>query len=166
MFLQHLERYLKIQGGSLSIFRLCSNNHITFSTQKKHKKHTFYDFQPSICIENTNDEFDTAKYSQSKPIVNVQFIYEIVYCCPLFTISYDTDALGPHTKGMKIGILEVINDCTAHSGSHSMVVNKEAVFEEDVVTDDLGDFTKAFILLFGLLYVLNIKYPKDVYRCP
>ncbi|KAK3528939.1 hypothetical protein QTP70_014163 [Hemibagrus guttatus] len=28
--------------------------------------------------------------------------------------------------------------------------------------DNLGDFIKAFILLFGLLYALNIEYPKDL----
>lgn len=34
--------------------------------------------------------------------------------------------------------------------------------EEEVVMDTLGDFTNAFTLLFGLLYALNIEYPKDL----
>ncbi|XP_053091574.1 uncharacterized protein LOC128318619 isoform X2 [Pangasianodon hypophthalmus] len=76
--------------------------------------------------------------------------------------AQDTDALGPCTKGMKMGILEVGNDCTAHSGSNSTVVNVAIVLEEEVVMDNLGDSIKAFILLFGLLYALNIEYPKDL----
>ncbi|KAK3559694.1 hypothetical protein QTP86_017670 [Hemibagrus guttatus] len=76
--------------------------------------------------------------------------------------AQDTDALGPCTKGMKMGILEVVNDCSAHSGSNSMVVNVAVLLEEELVMDNLGDFIKAFILLFGLLYALNIEYPKDL----
>ncbi|KAK3526219.1 hypothetical protein QTP70_017772 [Hemibagrus guttatus] len=74
----------------------------------------------------------------------------------------DTDALRPCTKGMKMGILKVVNDCTAHSGSNSTVVSVVVVLEEEVAMDNLGDFIKAFILLFGLLYALNIEYPKDL----
>lgn len=61
-----------------------------------------------------------------------------------------------------MGILEAVNDCTAYSGSHPMVVNVAVALEEEVVMDTLGDFTNAFTLLFGLLYALNIEYPKDL----
>ncbi|KAK3559061.1 hypothetical protein QTP86_001349 [Hemibagrus guttatus] len=74
----------------------------------------------------------------------------------------DTDALGSCTKGKKMGILEVVNDCTAYSGSNSTLVNVAVLLEEELVMDNLGDFIKAFILLFGLLYALNIEYSKDL----
>ncbi|XP_041934950.1 uncharacterized protein LOC121697482 isoform X2 [Alosa sapidissima] len=73
----------------------------------------------------------------------------------------DTEALGPHTKAMKMGILEV-TDSSTNSGPYPTVVNVAVVLEEEVVMDNLGDFTNALMMLFGLLYALNMEYPKDL----
>lgn len=81
--------------------------------------------------------------------------------CNIYSVSQDTEALGPQTKGMKIGIMEV-KDSTANSGSDPKVVNVAVVLEEEVVMDNLGDFTNALMILFGLLYALNMEYPDDL----
>ncbi|KAG5281882.1 hypothetical protein AALO_G00049850 [Alosa alosa] len=72
-----------------------------------------------------------------------------------------TEALGPHTKAMNMGILEVI-DSSTNSGPYPTVVNVAVVLEEEVVMDNLGDFPNALMMLFGLLYALNMEYPKDL----
>ncbi|KAL2082779.1 hypothetical protein ACEWY4_022597 [Coilia grayii] len=79
----------------------------------------------------------------------------VIYC-----VLQNTEALGPHTQAMKIGILEVTD--STNSGPHPTVVNVAVVLEEEVVMDNLGDFTNAFMMLFGLLYALNMEYPKDL----
>ncbi|KAL6469184.1 hypothetical protein MHYP_G00227080 [Metynnis hypsauchen] len=76
--------------------------------------------------------------------------------------SKDTEALEDHTKNMKMGILEVVKESADPSRSLTIVVNVAVVLEEVVVMDNLPDYTNAFILLFGLLYALNIEYPKDL----
>ncbi|KAL7842217.1 hypothetical protein SRHO_G00239060 [Serrasalmus rhombeus] len=74
----------------------------------------------------------------------------------------DTEALEDHTKNMKMGILEVVKESADPSRSLTSVVNVAVVLEEEVVMDNLPGYTNAFILLFGLLYALNIEYPKDL----
>ncbi|XP_039505648.1 uncharacterized protein LOC120485674 isoform X3 [Pimephales promelas] len=71
----------------------------------------------------------------------------------------NTEALGPHTKAMKMGILEV-TDSSTNSGPYSTVVNVAVVLEEEVVMDNLEDFTNALVMLFGLLYA--VKWSKDL----
>ncbi|XP_056123949.1 uncharacterized protein LOC130102080 [Rhinichthys klamathensis goyatoka] len=73
----------------------------------------------------------------------------------------DTEALGPHTKAMKMRILEV-TDSSTNSGPFPTVVNVAVVLEEEVVMDNLGYFTNALMMLFGLLYAVNMEYPKDL----
>ncbi|KAL7883039.1 hypothetical protein SRHO_G00006970 [Serrasalmus rhombeus] len=86
--------------------------------------------------------------------------------CPLLYVSMpvklDTEALEDHTKNMKMGILEVVKESADPSQSLTSVVNVAVVLEEEVVMDNLPGYTNAFILLFGLLYALNIEYPKDL----
>lgn len=60
-----------------------------------------------------------------------------------------------------MGILEV-TDSSTNSGPYPTVVNVAIVLEEEVVMDNLGDFTNALMILFGLLYALNMEYPKDL----
>ena len=42
------------------------------------------------------------------------------------------------------------------------MVNVAVILEEEVVMDNLGDFTNALMILFGLLFALNMEYPKDL----
>ena len=66
-----------------------------------------------------------------------------------------------HAKNMKMRILEVVKE-SAGPQSLTSVVNVAVVLEEEVVMDNLPDYTNAFILLFGLLYALNLEYSKDL----
>jgi len=58
-----------------------------------------------------------------------------------------------------MGILEV-TDSSTNSGPYSTVVNVAVVLEEEVVMDNLEDFTNALVMLFGLLYA--VKWSKDL----
>ncbi|TSN30256.1 hypothetical protein Baya_9485 [Bagarius yarrelli] len=72
----------------------------------------------------------------------------------------DTDLEETYTRGVKMGILEVLeNDL---SQAKKSCINFGIILEETVVMDDLPDFPTAFMVLFGLLYALNIEYPKGL----
>ncbi|KAI4871625.1 hypothetical protein NFI96_013405, partial [Prochilodus magdalenae] len=65
-------------------------------------------------------------------------------------------------KGMTIGILAVVEDVKEPLPAiYSDVV---LVIEEHAVLRKLGDVPNAFMNLMGLLYALNMNYPKDP-RC-
>lgn len=59
-----------------------------------------------------------------------------------------------------MGILTVLedNNCTAPQS----VVSVSVVVEEEIVLQELPDLPTAFAYLFGLIYALNLKYPKDL----
>lgn len=42
------------------------------------------------------------------------------------------------------------------------IINDRVVLEEAVVLSDLGDIPNALAVLMGLLYTLNIDYPKEL----
>lgn len=42
------------------------------------------------------------------------------------------------------------------------IINASVVLEEAVVLSDLGDIPNALAVLMGLLYALNIDYPKEL----
>ncbi|XP_059408507.1 uncharacterized protein LOC132142564 [Carassius carassius] len=73
-----------------------------------------------------------------------------------------SEALEHHKVGMKMGILEVVSSNSSTSRSLSDVVNVAIVLEEEVVLENMGDFVSAFIVLFGMLYALNMEYNKDL----
>lgn len=63
-------------------------------------------------------------------------------------------------KGMAIGILLVVEDVKeALPVSYNDVA---IVIEERIVMHHLGDVPNAFVNLMGLLYMLNLNYPKDL----
>ncbi|KAL2088226.1 hypothetical protein ACEWY4_017054 [Coilia grayii] len=68
----------------------------------------------------------------------------------------DTEAI----KGMDVGILIVTED--AERPVPKEVVDVVLAVEESVVLRKLKDVPHAFALLMGLLYVLNIQYPKGL----
>ncbi|XP_039613879.1 uncharacterized protein LOC120532032 [Polypterus senegalus] len=78
----------------------------------------------------------------------------------LSTTCHDTDSLQIYTNKMKIGILEVVRHHETHPGAAPM--NVAVVIEGQVVIEELVDFTTAFVILVGLLYALNIQYPKEL----
>ncbi|XP_036006788.1 uncharacterized protein LOC105920388 [Fundulus heteroclitus] len=72
----------------------------------------------------------------------------------LFSRCLATDADDEQTKGIKIGVLTVLDDDDA-------VINIAVVLEETIVLNDIPDTPTALAFLFGLLYALNMEFPKD-----
>ena len=67
----------------------------------------------------------------------------------------DTDILAPVLKGASVAILTIHED-------HNVVRDQAVVIEGDIVLHDIPDLSTAFAYLFGLLYALNIEYPKEL----
>ncbi|KAK7895698.1 hypothetical protein WMY93_021023 [Mugilogobius chulae] len=82
----------------------------------------------------------------------------------LFVTCLDTDPLERSIQGVKVGILVVLEDYTGHASEHT-VVNTAVVLEEDVILSDRPDIVTACAYLFGLLYGLNIEFPKEHRTC-
>ncbi|KAJ0003694.1 hypothetical protein NQD34_008792 [Periophthalmus magnuspinnatus] len=78
----------------------------------------------------------------------------------LFLTCLDTDPVERSTKGVKVGILAVLEDSNGPA-SEPTVVNIGIVLEEDIILADLPDLPTACAYLFGLLYGLNIEFPKE-----
>ncbi|KAK9963491.1 hypothetical protein ABG768_006673 [Culter alburnus] len=72
----------------------------------------------------------------------------------------DTDLEETYTRGVKLGILKVMEDNLSQATKRCQ--NLAIILEETVVVEDLPDFPTAFMVLFGLLYALNIEYPKGL----
>ena len=58
------------------------------------------------------------------------------------------------TKGIAVGILQVTED--------TEVLGFAVVIEEKIIFPEVCDFPNAVALLMGLLYALNIDYPKGL----
>ncbi|KAM4547511.1 uncharacterized protein V3H82_021098 [Fundulus diaphanus] len=78
----------------------------------------------------------------------------------LFRNCFDTDPEEEQMKGLTVGVLTVLED--DDSAAPQSVVNVAVVVEEEIVLQDLPDLPTAFGYLFGLIYALNLKYPKDL----
>lgn len=72
----------------------------------------------------------------------------------------DTDPEEEQTRGLVVGILTVLEDDT--SAAPQNVVNVAVVVEEQIVLQDLPDLATAMAYLFGLIYALNLRYPKEL----
>lgn len=62
-----------------------------------------------------------------------------------------TDADDKQMKGIKMGVLTVLDDDDSHC----------LVLEETIVLKDIPDTPTVLAYLFGLLYALNMEFPKD-----
>ncbi|XP_074503184.1 uncharacterized protein LOC141774421 isoform X1 [Sebastes fasciatus] len=78
----------------------------------------------------------------------------------LFRNCLATDPEEEQTKGLIVGILTVLED--DDSSAPATVINVAVVVEEDIVLQDLPDLPTAFAYLFGLIYALNLQYPKEL----
>ena len=63
-------------------------------------------------------------------------------------------------KRMTIGILAIVED--VNEPLPVIYSDVALVIEEQVVLRNLGDVPNAFMNLMGLLYVLNMNYPKEL----
>lgn len=73
----------------------------------------------------------------------------------MFQLDTDSDDV---MKDIKVGILTIEDDA---STSFPTVISIAIVLEETIVLQDLPDVPTAFAYLFGLLYALNMEFPKD-----
>ena len=78
-----------------------------------------------------------------------------------FFLNRDTDTDDRQTVGAKMAVLTVIADAGAPT-SFQTVTNYAVVLGEAIVLTDLPDLPTAFAFLFGLLYALNIEFPKEL----
>ncbi|CAL8358654.1 unnamed protein product [Merluccius merluccius] len=73
----------------------------------------------------------------------------------LFLEEQATDADDQQSKGIKIGVLTVLDDDDA-------IIDIALVLEEAIVLKDIPDTPTALAYLFGLLYALNMEFPKEL----
>ncbi|KAK3525828.1 hypothetical protein QTP70_010506 [Hemibagrus guttatus] len=73
----------------------------------------------------------------------------------------DTDEEEAYVRGVKLCILEVMKDDISSSAKLTCV-NCGIIVEGTLVMEVIPDFPTAFMVLFGLLYALNIEYPKGL----
>nr|XP_054591579.1 uncharacterized protein LOC107373993 [Nothobranchius furzeri] len=71
-----------------------------------------------------------------------------------------TDPEEEQTRGLSVGILTVLEDNWTSPVVN--VMNLAVVVEETIILQDLPDLPTAFGFVFGLIYVLNLQYPKDL----
>ncbi|CAM4536841.1 unnamed protein product [Leuciscus chuanchicus] len=64
-------------------------------------------------------------------------------------------------KVMNVGLLVVTEKNTAKLLPKE-IIDVAVVLEEEIVLDGLKDVSNAFAVLMGLLYALDITYPKEV----
>ncbi|KAI9531558.1 hypothetical protein NQZ68_039760 [Dissostichus eleginoides] len=72
----------------------------------------------------------------------------------------DTDHEERLLRGVSVAILTVIEDDDA--AISPIVRDVAVVLEGTIVLHDLPDLSTAFAYLFGLLYAMNIDYPKEM----
>ncbi|KAI7793899.1 hypothetical protein IRJ41_005945 [Triplophysa rosa] len=65
-------------------------------------------------------------------------------------------------KTCLIGILTIVEDDVATIHSNTNVRCLSLVLEEHIVLDNVRDLPTAMALLFGLIYALNMNYPKEL----
>ncbi|CAM4572133.1 unnamed protein product [Leuciscus chuanchicus] len=75
-------------------------------------------------------------------------------------ICEHTDSEEEMIRGMTLGIITVVEDVTDPIPCETTDV--ALVIEEAVVLRGLGDIPNAYVNLMGLLYALNINYPKNM----
>lgn len=63
-------------------------------------------------------------------------------------------------KGLTVGILTVLQDDDISAPAR--VMNVAVILEEDIALQDLCDLPTAFAYIFGLIYTLNLQYPKEL----
>lgn len=78
----------------------------------------------------------------------------------LFRSCLDTDPVEKQTKGLTLGILSVLEDDGTSPAVN--VMNFAVVVEETIIFQNLPDLPTAFAYIFGLIYALNLQYPKDL----
>lgn len=92
-------------------------------------------------------------YTNRHHSLSTSFLQHIISV--VFLSCQATDADDEQMKGIKMGVLTVLDD-------DDTVINIAIVLEETIVLKDIPDTPTALAYLFGLLYALNMEFPKDI----
>lgn len=71
-------------------------------------------------------------------------------------LPQDTETLAPVIEGASVAILTVLHE------DQSFVRDQAVLLEGAIVLHNIPDISTAMAYLFGLLYALNIDYPKEL----
>ncbi|KAL6483860.1 hypothetical protein MHYP_G00087320 [Metynnis hypsauchen] len=80
----------------------------------------------------------------------------------LFKKCLGTDPEDGQTKGVSVGVLVVLEDEVSVASSSANIQNISIVLEEIIVLEKLSDIPTGLAYLFGLIYALNLSYPKEL----
>ncbi|KAL6455036.1 hypothetical protein MHYP_G00365210 [Metynnis hypsauchen] len=80
----------------------------------------------------------------------------------LFKKCLGTDPEDGQTKGVSVGVLVVLEDEVSVASSSANIQNISIVLEETIVLEKLSDIPTGLAYLFGLIYALNLSYPKEL----
>lgn len=78
-------------------------------------------------------------------LINLKMCFDSVFVVFLFFLMQDTDPENTHTKGMKMGILTVIEDDVATIHSNPNVRCLSVVLEEQVVLDNVKTYLQLLL---------------------
>nr|XP_054590080.1 uncharacterized protein LOC129154312 [Nothobranchius furzeri] len=67
----------------------------------------------------------------------------------------------PDISNTIVGILTIVNE-NSTTPMHFSPVSAAVVVEDELVVGDIAKWADAFVLLFGLFYVLHLDYPKNL----
>ncbi|XP_054588697.1 uncharacterized protein [Nothobranchius furzeri] len=67
----------------------------------------------------------------------------------------------PDISNTTVGILTIVNE-NSTTPMHFSPVSAAVVVEDELVVGDIAKWADAFVLLFGLFYVLHLDYPKNL----
>uniref|UniRef100_A0A9J8D3G6 Uncharacterized protein n=1 Tax=Cyprinus carpio carpio TaxID=630221 RepID=A0A9J8D3G6_CYPCA len=107
------------------------------------------------------DSLDKNASNQRKRVAVLQGLPWFMHENPsqFIKICEHTDSEEEMIRGMTLGIITVVEDVTDPIPCDSDVA---LVIEEAVVLRGLGDIPNAYVNMMGLLYALNINYPKNL----
>lgn len=105
---------------------------------------------------------------QSKPAlptalnICMRLAYQIYPLYVLFTQNAKKDN-EDHWRDISVGILIVTDDGpTTSDDLHLTSLSSSIILEGGIVLDDIKNLPQALLLVFGLIYALNLEYPKPM----
>lgn len=87
-------------------------------------------------------------------------IFKLVFNLPLYL--QDADNIADVTQ-VPVGVLTVIPEDGQQPGTHALHLEPSSIaiiLEGNIVMNDIGARAQAFCVTFGLIYALNLDYPK------
>uniref|UniRef100_A0A1A8A8R1 Si:ch211-182e10.4 n=1 Tax=Nothobranchius furzeri TaxID=105023 RepID=A0A1A8A8R1_NOTFU len=141
-------------------FRAGLNQHTSRLLQLYRAKRTTFPAEMDQLLNRLDEETsDITMHRQTTALKGLPFYLRDSHE-KLFRSCLDTDPEEEQTRGLSVGILTVLEDDGTSPAVN--VMNLAVVVEETIILQDLPDLPTAFGFVFGLIYVLNLQYPKDL----